>query len=264
MQNSNLSFEVVVVDNASTDNSVAMVKDEYKAVKLIESKENLGYSKANNLATAKAKGKYLLFLNSDIIVLDQAIESLHRFVNQNVDASIAGGKLINSDEKTPQASCGPFYTLPVSFAVLFLRGDHWGLTRYSPDKVKKVDWVSGACFIIEKTTFSKVGGFDEAVFMYMDEIDFLYRASNKGYQTYFYPDARFIHHGAASSKSNRAPVINIFKGLVYFYKKHHKGANLLVLQLMLLLKGLLGIIVGVLMGNKDMKTSYTKAVGEVI
>ena len=100
--------------------------------------------------------------------------------------------------------------------------------------------------------------------MYMDEIDILYSASKKGYRTYFYPDAKFIHHGAASSKSNRAPVINIYKGLIYLYKKHHKGANLLILQLMLLLKGLLGIIVGMLVRNRDMQISYRQAMREVI
>ena len=264
LQNSNLKFEIIVVDNASTDDSVAMVLKQFKAVKLIESKKNMGYSKANNLAARGTKGKYLLFLNSDIVVLNGAIDNLYRFIDQNIDASIAGGKLLNTGGKTPQPSCGPFYSLPVSFGVLFLRGDHWGLTRYSPDVVKKVDWVSGACLMLKKDIFNKIGGFDESIFMYMDEIDILYSASKKGYRTYFYPDAKFIHHGAASSKSNRAPVINIYKGLIYFYKKHHKGANLLILQLMLLLKGLLGIIVGMLLRNRDMQISYRQAMREAI
>ena len=264
LQNSNLKFEIIVVDNASTDDSVAMVLKQFKAVKLIESKKNMGYSKANNLAARGTKGKYLLFLNSDIVVLNGAIDNLYRFIDQNIDASIAGGKLLNTGGKSAQPSCGPFYSLPVSFGVLFLRGDHWGLTRYSPDVVKKVDWVSGACFLLKKDIFNKIGGFDESIFMYMDEIDILYSASKKGYRTYFYPDAKFIHHGAASSKSNRAPVINIYKGLIYLYKKHHKGANLLILQLMLLLKGLLGIIVGMLLRNRDMQISYRQAMREAI
>lgn len=263
MEHSNISFEVIVVDNASTDESAKMVQEKFKDVTLIESKVNLGFSKANNIAVKRSRGKYLLFLNSDIVVQDKAIDKLHTFICQNVDASIVGGKLLNTD-KSEQASCGPFYNLPVIFGVLFLRGDLWGLTRYSPDKVKKVGWVSGACLMLERDIYYKIGGFDESIFMYMEEIDLLYRASKKGYRTYFYPDARFVHHGAASSKSHRAPIINIYRGLVYFYKKHCSGAELFILQLMLILKGFLGIMVGVLVRNKDMQISYKFAIREAI
>jgi GT2 family glycosyltransferase len=258
-----LNFEVIVVDNASTDESGKMVSKYFPKVKLIRNKENLGYARANNLAVEKAKGKYILFLNSDIKVLGNAIEKLYNFLSKNIEAEIAGGKLLNSD-KSPQPSCGPFYSLPVSFAVLFLRGDKWGLTRYSPSKVKKVDWVSGACLLMRKEVFKKIGRFDESIFMYMDEVEFLYRAGQLGYSTYFYPGAEFIHYGAASSKGKQQPVINIFGGLIYFYRKHKMGYQLFILQLMLLLKSIIGIAAGVILRNKNISEIYKKAIIKIL
>lgn len=255
LQNSKLKCEVIVIDNASDDGSQQMVKKEFPRVTLIENKENLGYARANNRAVKTARGKYLLFLNSDIKVLGRGIEKLYNFLARNVEAQIAGGKLLNKD-KSPQPSCGPFYGLLVTFAMLFLRGDRWGLTRYSPNKVKAVDWVSGACLCISSKAFNKLDGFDESIFMYMDEIEFLYRAKRLGYNVYFYPSAKFIHYGAASSKGKTKPILNIFRGLLYFYQKHKSGAELFVLQLMLLTKAILGVVFG--------RRVYRQAIREVI
>jgi len=154
-------FEVVVVDNASTDETREMLlqtqssklkaQNHNSKIKIIFNQQNIGFAKANNFAVKQALVDYILFLNSDIVVLDDAINKLLDFYLKNKDKIyFLGGKLLNKD-LTPQPSCGPFYTLPVIFGALFLKGDYWGLTRYSPDKTQAVDWVSGACILTKKS-----------------------------------------------------------------------------------------------------------------
>lgn len=260
--NSNIKYEIIVLDNASKDGSPKMLLELSKnnpSVKLILQTKNLGFSKGNNLAVQKSKGKILLFLNSDIIVTGEAIPKLYKFyIDHQKDIHFVGGKLFNID-KTPQPSCGPFYSLPVVFGALFLKGDYWGLTRQSPTFSKHVDWVSGACIIVSKEIFLKVGGFDENIFMYMEEIDLLYRARDIGYKTYFFAEAEFIHLGSASSQGKTFPIIQVFKGFVYFYKKHHSVFTINALFIMLQLKSLIGILLGKLTKNNYLTETYAEA-----
>lgn len=256
------STEIIVVDNASTDGSLNMLREYKKNLNnfiLIESRENLGFARANNLGVGHAHGNYILFLNSDIIVLDDAIDKLFdKYTENSNKIHFLGGKLFNKN-MTPQPSSGPFYSLPVIFAALFLKGDYYGLTRYSPNKIKEVDWVSGACILTKKEYFEKIGGFDEKIFMYMDEIDLLYRAKKSGFKVYFYPDARFIHLGSASSNGRTYPIIQVYNGFNYFYKKHHSAFSLKLLKFMLKLKAVISISIGKITKNNYLTETYEKA-----
>ena len=255
------SYEVIVVDNASVDGSSEMVNKKFTQVHLLRNKANVGYGKANNQAIKKAKGSYVLLLNSDIVVQNDAIGALYRFLQEKKNA-FAGGKLLNIDG-SPQPSCGPFYTLPVVVLMLFARGDHWGATRYSPHEVTAVDWVSGACLLGRKEAFEKVGLFDENIFMYMEEIDFLYRAKKKGYEVFFQPEAPFIHSGAASSGNRRTPVVNIYRGLLYFYKKHYRPLALAAVRFILRVKAVAAIGLGRILGRQDITSIYEEALAVV-
>ncbi len=257
LKGSALTYEVIVVDNASTDGSIQLLNTKYKRVIKILNDKNIGYGKANNLGIQKAKGNHILLLNSDIEVLDNAIGKLYEFGADKPKAFI-GGKLLNTD-KTPQSSCGPFYTLPVVAIMLFLKGDTLGITRSSPDRITYTDWVSGACLFAAKSAFLDVGLFDESIFMYMEEIDLLYRARKKGYGTFFYPDARFIHVGAASSGSKKQPVLNIYRGLLYFYTKHRTIIEKQVLQCLLWVKAVISVIIGRVTGNTYLVSTYEEA-----
>lgn len=260
------SAEIIVLDNDSKDDSVAMLQ-EFKRrstfpMKVIESKENLGFSRGNNAAVKQATGKYLLFLNSDTEIIDNAMSSLYSFFTGDLNTyAFVGPKLIEKDGKTPQASAGHFYTLPVVFAALFLRGDYYGLTRFSPRFTKQVDWVSGACFMCKKSDFESLGGFDEAIFMYMEEIDLLYRARQIGLMTGFYPQSRIIHLGSASSNGRSEPIIQVFKGFLYFYKKHTSRLQLQILRVMLQFKALICIALGIVTNNEYLKKTYAQALG---
>lgn len=256
---STFSVETIVVDNGSTDGSIDLVKKKFPQVKIIKNESNIGYGKANNQAIKQAKGRYILLLNSDIKALGDAISWLYSFAS-NQPHCFAGGKLLNED-LSAQPSCGPGYNLLVVFVMLFLRGDKLRITRYSPREVTQVDWVSGACLIGAKEAFLDVGLFDEGIFMYMEEIEFLYRAQKKGYTSVFYPKARFVHTGAASSSNQKTPVINIYRGLLYFYEKHRSIIEQWALRLLLISKAFLAITVGKLTGKGTIVATYEEAIG---
>ncbi|MFQ5452361.1 MAG: glycosyltransferase family 2 protein [Candidatus Paceibacterota bacterium] len=258
-----IKTEIVVLDNASTDGSVEMLKGfkvDNLELKVIQNKKNLGFAKGNNKAVKLSKGKTLLFLNSDTQAISDAVPVLYRyFVSSDNTFDFVGAKLLETDGKKPQPSAGPGYTLPVVFAALFLRGDYWGLTRYSPDTTREVDWASGACLMTSKKTFDDLGGFDESIFMYMDEIDMLHRARKQRLSVGFYPEARFIHHGSASSAERTQPIIKVYEGLLYFYKKHQGPLQLRVLQLMLITKAEISLAIGRVFGNNYLSKTYEQA-----
>jgi len=260
LNNVNFQYEVIVFDNASTDDSVKKISQQFgNKVNLITSSVNLGFAKGNNEAVKKGKGRVLLFLNSDIEVIDQGISQLYDFfIAYEKEDQIVGAKLLNQDFSS-QASAGPFYSLLVVFAALFLKGDYYGLTRYSPNAICKVDWVSGACFMISKNNFLKLKGFDENIFMYMEEVDLMFRAKKSDMQTVFYPQAQFIHLGTGSAKSRKEPIINVYRGFLYFYKKHHSISENIILKFFLKLKAKLGYNLGVLFKNSYLIETYAEA-----
>ncbi len=261
LKRSELTYEIIVVDNASHDGTVEMLNTQFPQVIKILNKENAGYGTANNMGLHKAKGTYVLMLNSDIEALAGSVERLYAFAVSH-PKSFVGGKLYNEDGSA-QPSCGPMFTLGYVFLMLFCRGDKHSITRYSPNHVRHVGWVSGACLLGEKESFYGVGLFDQEIFMYMDEIEFLYRAGEKGYTVYFTPQARFIHTGAASSGNKRAPVKNIFLGLMYFYRKHSTPMELSVLKFMLTVKAGISIGIGKIFGKQDLVHTYEEALSLV-
>lgn len=257
-----LPFEIIVWDNASHDGSVEALKEyakQHNNLVFIAHPENIGFGRGNNRAAEQAKGIYLLFLNSDTIILDHAIDKLLKFYQQNEDhIHFLGPKIFNKD-MTDQPSAAPFYTPLVVFGALFLRGDYWGLTRYSPNTLKKVDWLHGACFMTKKEYFMKLKGFDESIFMYMEEVDLQYRAHQLGYSSYFYPDAKIIHLGSASSGGKTFPILQVYKGFLWFYKHHYGQFSMFLLKRMLQLKALSAYLLGRATGNQYLIKTYEEA-----
>lgn len=258
LKDGKLDVEVIVVDNVSTDGSRELLKEKYPQVKAILNNENVGFGRANNQGMRIATGEYVFLLNSDTIVMGNAIQKLYEF-NKRHPKAFTGPKLLNMD-RSAQTSCGPFLTLPVVFAALFLKGDVLGITRWSPNKTTTVDWVSGAALMGPKKLFDEDLYFDEKIFMYMEEIDLLYRARLKGYRTMFHPASQIVHLGGGSSTNKRkGPILNIYKGLMFFYTKHYGGLRLNILKGMLRLKALIAIMAGYLTGNQFLKETYAEA-----
>lgn len=254
------AVEVIVVDNGSTDNSVEMVKRKFPEVKLIENKKNLGFTKGNNIGIKKAKGEYIMLLNSDTIVKNGALERMVEFLDSSPEVAIVGPKLLNKDG-SPQANCGRFPDLSVALVMLF--GEHWGGSDYvrcSPDSSRFVDWLMGAAFIARREVFEKVGGLDEKIFMYMEEVEWFYRAKKAGFKAYFLKEAEIIHLGQGSAKQGRkGPIVNIYRGLLYYYKKHKNKIELLILRMMLKAKALISLAIGLTINNRYLKETYGEA-----
>ncbi len=272
-------IEIVILDNASTDGTVEALQIFEESCKIplriMRNSENLGFGKGHNKAAKESSGEYLLLLNTDTILLNDALATfVSSFMELNPSSSdtyrslvarnttdyrvhFAGPKLLNAD-LTPQPSCGPYYSIPVIFGALFLRGDHWGLTRYSPLKSQQVDWVSGACILTKKEDFFEAGGFDERIFMYMEEIDLLHTASKKGMQIWCLPKAHVVHLGSASSNKSY-PIFQVYRGFLYLYKKHHHSFELHMVQWLLTLKAYLAIIIGTVLAQKNLVATYQKA-----
>jgi GT2 family glycosyltransferase len=258
LSGSSIQYEMIVIDNVSTDGSKEMIEKKYPEVVTIWNTENVGFGRANNQGIKKAKGTYVLLINSDTIAINKSIPKLYEFA-KNHPRAFVGPKLLNMD-RSPQTSCGPFLTIPVVIGALFLKGDVIGLTRWSPNKLKYVDWVSGACMIAQKKVFMEDLLFDENIFMYMEEIDLLMRARKKGYRTLFYPGSQIVHLGGGSSTNKRSgPVINIYKGMVFVYKKHYSKFALFLLRLLLKKKALISMAIGLVTGSEYLKKTYAEA-----
>lgn len=260
---SKIKYEIIVVDNDSHDGSkellAKMAKDKKNHLVYFQTGGNLGFGRGNNYGVKRAKRKYILLINSDTIVLNRAIEKLFNFYIRNEKTvHFLGAKLLNKN-LTPQPSACRFFTLPVVFASLLLKGDYWGLTRFSPNVFKKVDWVSGACILTKKSFYNKLGGFDKNIFMYMEEVDLLYRAKKLGFNTYFYPKSQIIHLGSASSSGKTFPILQVYKGFLFFYKKHYSFFHLFLLHLILKLKAIIAYTIGKIKNNRYLIETYEKA-----
>ncbi len=250
-------FEIILVDNGSTDDSVkkiSKIKNKISNFKIIESKENLGFSKGCNLGAKNATGEYLLFLNSDTEIKDQGFKKMVNFLNEKKEIGILGGKLKNPDGSN-QLSSGKFYNLFNLFLMLF------GFNKFlreSPNETKKVDWVSGASLMIRRNLFEKLGGFDKDIFMYMEDMEICFRAGKKGFSTYFYPEIMLFHKELGSADKTFA-ILHIYSGIIHFYKKHKSKIELLIAKTMLFTKAFLLNTFGKLTKNSYYINTYGQA-----
>ncbi len=226
-----IEFEIFVVDNASTDDSVSMIRREFPNVHLIVNESNRGFAAANNQAIPIARGRYILLLNSDTKVLDGAIQKTVEFMQAQPEASIVGCKLLNADGSL-QPSCMSFPSVWNLFSeslflyIVFRRSPIFGayyMSYFDHDEVREVDFVRGAFMMIRREVFDNVGLFDEAYFMYTEEVDLCYRARKLGYRTFFSPSAQIIHYGGGSIESMSRFSEQLHLTQFYFIRKHFQG-----------------------------------------
>ncbi len=260
--------EIIVVDNGSTDGSVEEIKNEKLKIKnkdlrliVIENKENVGFARGNNQGIKEAKGEYIMLLNSDTVVKKGSITKLIEYLDTHQEIAVVGPRLLNEDGSA-QASCGRSPNMKVVALMLFK--EHFGgsrFVRWSPEESTGVDWLMGAAFMARKEVFQKIGGLDEKLFMYMEEVEWFYRAKQAGFKAYFLKEAEIVHLGRGSSVSGKKePILNIYKGILYFYRKHKSPIELFILRTMLKLKALLALILGWLKNDKYLKETYGQAI----
>lgn len=254
-------MEVIIVDNASADDSVKVMKEEvekkkYKNIKVFANSGNDGFGKGCNVGAAKTTGKYIVFLNNDTIVKDEGIMRMAQYLDEHEDVAILGGQLKNTDGSL-QVSVGSFYNL-FRILLLLFGGQRFGLIDKSPARISKVDWVKGGLLMIRREVFDAIKGFDEKIFMYTEDMELCYRAMLKGYKTYFYPNVDVIH--AEHGSTNRAfAIVNIYKNLQYFYKKHKSRAEYQFVKAVLKAKAMVLITVGSLTRSEYLVKTYKEA-----
>ena len=211
-----MAFEVLVVDNASFDGCDQILKEEYPSAIFIQSKENIGFAKANNLGFKHSSGRNLLFLNPDTKIVGPAINTLFNNLEKIVDAGSVGGKLLNSDLSIQTSCVQPFPTVlnqALDIDILKLRFPKlklWGIQAlfFNNGTPTVVDAISGACIMIKREIFERIGLFNTNYFMYAEDIDLCYKVWQAGYKTYFINDAQIIHHGGGSTAKHHINYLN--------------------------------------------------------
>lgn len=259
----NGTFELIVVDNASTDGTVEELRNrqqEIGRIKIVENHMNFGFSKGNNVGTKKAQGKYILFLNSDTEVNNDGFLGMVTYLDEKTEIAVLGGRMINRDGSYHR-STGKFYTIP--YLVLMLFGfERLGFVRPEVTKLQSVDWVSGACLMVRRDIFLRLGGFDEHLFMYLEDMEFCYRVRKAGFAIYFYPFTQMLHVGQGSSSRSFA-IIQLYKNLLYFYKKHTSTFQYNLVRLLLVAKGVILSRIGALLKIEYLQDTYSKALKSI-
>ncbi len=222
-------LELIVVDNASTDGTPALLRERFPHVHLIESGRNRGYGGANNLAFAEATGDYVLVLNPDVEPVGEALPRLVAYLEAHPGVGLVAPQLL-TPEGAVQSSRRRFPELPV----LFLEST-WleGLlprrrlrAYYCADRpeteTQAVDWVQGAAMLVRREVLAQVGGFDENFFMYSEELDWCRRIAEAGWEIIYFPKAQIIHHEGKSSEQV-VPARHIYfqSSKVYYARKYH-------------------------------------------
>ncbi len=229
-----MEAEVFVVDNNSTDGSVAYLKPNFPEVTFIENSDNPGFAKANNQAIRLAKGKYILLLNPDTVIGEDSIRSLCYFLDEKPKAGALGVKMIDGNGVFLPESKRSFPTPWVSFCKMFglsrlfpknPRFAKYSLPYLNPDARHKVDVLAGAFMLIRKEALDKAGLLDEDFFMYGEDIDLSYRLKLAGYKNYYMPE-RILHYKGESTSKGNIKYVKIFYGaMLIFYRKHYSGAG---------------------------------------
>ncbi len=224
------SFELYVVDNASGDESLSILSNEFSYVNVLVNEDNVGFSKACNQVIPKAKGEYVLLLNPDTVVIDNAVSKLAAFLDNNPECGAVGPKILNEDG-TLQLACRRAFPSPAAafFRLTYLSilfPGHplfakYNMTYIDPEKAASVDALSGSCMMVRKNVIDKIGLLDEDIFMFGEDIDWCWRIKQAGWQVFYNPQAVIYHsHGAASRLRPIGTTFDLHAGMEVFYRKH--------------------------------------------
>lgn len=210
--------EIILIDNGSEKNNLENIRNEFgQSIKIISNADNLGYAAANNQGAALASGKYLVFLNSDTLVYENIFKDFQDIFLNNEKVGIISPLLIDKDERLQKISFGKFPSL----SRIILRKSFWAKITKTENNLLPVDWVSGACLVIRKDLFERIGGWDDQFFLYYEDIDLCKRASKAGYQTVVALNSQITHLGGNSPLENWTRKKHYYQSQDYYFKKHH-------------------------------------------
>ena len=284
-KNSLTPAEIIIIDNNSTDGSPQAIKNYFQKkgisnYQLITNRQNFGFGKANNQGLKIAQGNYILFLNSDTLILHSAISQALDWLSSHPEVGTCTAQLLNSD-KTIQPSGGYFPNLANVFTwctglddLPFVNQIIRPLHPHPPDfythdkfylKDHPQDWVTGAFMLTRKSILDKVGGFDENYFMYGEELELSYRLKKEfpQYLTWYLVGPQIIHLGGASAVSKIDPILNEYRGIISFFKKHRLPWQLSVIKFLLKFNAYLRSIIYKIIGRSQTANLYLKACSKI-
>jgi GT2 family glycosyltransferase len=232
------SYELIIVDNASGDNSLEKLKKDYHKridedlIKFITNNENKGFAYANNLALKKTNSKYLLLLNSDTKIVKDCLEKCLKVMDTDKNIGALGCKILLPDGSLDKACRRSYPDVKVSLyrmtglSHIFpksKRFNKYNLTYLNENGVYEVDCLSGAFMLLRSEVLNQVGFLDEAFFMYGEDIDYCYRIKENRWKIYYYGEAEIIHYKGASSKKIESKLIyEFYNSMQIFYNKHYR------------------------------------------
>jgi GT2 family glycosyltransferase len=225
--------ETVVVDNASTDDTVKIIRDEFPAVRLILNSTNDGYARANNQALAEIvhrstfivhrSADYILLLNPDTRLPADAIEKLITFMDSRSDAGVLAPKLVNPDG-TPQPSVRRFPTYRNMLATLFGNAAHYKMQGFDFNRTQEVEQPMASCLLIRAEALRQVGTFDERFPMFMNDVDLLKRIAGAGWKIVYCPEVAVWHYrGGSTTQARRAMILSMHQSLFRYFRKHDRS-----------------------------------------
>jgi N-acetylglucosaminyl-diphospho-decaprenol L-rhamnosyltransferase len=242
MVGSQYTQEIIVVDSASTDDTVARVRRKFPNVILLPQTENLGFSRCNNIGLARATGRHLLLLNPDTEVIGDAVDNMVAYLDTRPDIGIVGPQTFNTD-RTVQSTRRRFPTVPLAFfESTWLQPytpkpwlEHYYVTDQPDRGVFEVDWVQGSALLARREVYEQIGGLDEQYVMFFEELDWCKRAKDVGWRVAYVGTAQIIHHGGKSTDQVVANKHIYFqRSKLHYCAKHHSSLIALILRLFLL------------------------------
>jgi len=274
---SDINVEIIIIDNASEDKVGEMAKKEFPKIKVLRREKNGGFGENNNMGMKVAKGRYVLLLNDDTVLIQKNIlKEMIEWMDKHPKVGVSSCALLNSDKKTYQGSGGYLPTLSKVFAWMFFIDDiplidrlikpYHPLHGWSPiykgegyfKKTHKQDWVTAAYYLMRKEAMDEAGLFDEDFFLYVEEVELSYRFLKADWEIWYLPQWKIVHYGQVTTGSENAMVMELVN-LVLFYKKHFSSWKIPILRLILKSGVVLRIFIfGLLKGPKVSKI-YAKA-----
>jgi len=225
-------FKIIMVDNDSKDNSVELITNEFPDVEIIQTGANLGFPGGVNIGAKASDSEYVLLLNPDTVILENAIDKLMAFAQKKPAAGIWGGITLNNDlSLNPNNARARLSFRTLLFSALglsktfnkscYFNHDNYGC--WDRKSEREVDVITGCFFLTPRKLWEELEGLDETFFMYAEEADYCIRAIKKGYQPQVTPDARIIHHGGVSETNLSGKMLKLLKGKSELINKHAKS-----------------------------------------
>ena len=233
-----VSYEIIVIDNNSTDGSQEMLREMYPNITLLCNEENIGFSRANNQGYNYSSGEYLLFLNSDTLILGNAVEKMTMYLKENAGVGILGPKILTSHHQPTRS-----YMRFLDAKKLFLGSKHIRFfvdvekyrihfPLYDYNSIQKVPWLSGACLMIARKVFEEAGLFDEHYFLYFEDMDLCLQVNRLGYDVVYFPVVEIIHMFGGSSKKHPDQLHKLHdNSMAYYFRKNIPGIQYLLAML---------------------------------